>query len=394
MIDPANNGEPNSDGGPNQDGNGAGSPGAAKPHDRLKSTDGKSTTAAKLAQFSSGLSAPFIRRPVMTMLLTASIIVFGIITYKQLAVNDLPAVDYPVIQVSASYPGANPETMANTIATPLEKQFTQIPGLTLTTSSSTQGNTSITLQFDLSKTIDSAATDVQSAIQRATGQLPIDLPSPPTFVKTNPNDQPVTYIALTSDTLTDGDLYKYATTQVQQRINILPGVSQVQVYGVKSAIRIKADPGALVTRNLSMADLASAISAGTSYAGAGQFDGKTRSYILRPNGQLDTAEGYRNLMIERGSDNAPVYVRDVAKVTESVQDERLSRHFFARGFNPPASTIVLAVSRQAGANAVEVARSVMDLMPQLRLELPGSIRLIPTFDRSQTIVHSVADVQT
>ncbi len=234
----------------------------------------------------------------MTMLLTASIIVFGIITYKQLAVNDLPAVDYPVIQVSASYPGANPETMANTIATPLEKQFTQIPGLTLTTSSSTQGNTSITLQFDLSKTIDSAATDVQSAIQRATGQLPIDLPSPPTFVKTNPNDQPVTYIALTSDTLTDGDLYKYATTQVQQRINILPGVSQVQVYGVKSAIRIKADPGALVTRNLSMADLASAISAGTSYAGAGQFDGKTRSYILRPNGQLDTAEGYRNLMID------------------------------------------------------------------------------------------------
>ena len=156
----------------------------------------------------------------MTMLLTASIIVFGIITFKQLAVNDLPAVDYPVIQVSASYPGANPETMANTIATPLEKQFTQIPGLTLTTSSSTQGNTSITLQFDLSKTIDSAATDVQSAIQRASGQLPIDLPSPPTFVKTNPNDQPVTYIALTSDTLTDGDLYKYATTQVQQRINI------------------------------------------------------------------------------------------------------------------------------------------------------------------------------
>ena len=138
MIDSTNNGEPNLGGDQNQDGNGAGSPGAAKPHDRLKSTDGKSTTAAKLAQFSSGLSAPFIRRPVMTMLLTASIIVFGIITFKQLAVNDLPAVDYPVIQVSASYPGANPETMANTIATPLEKQFTQIPGLTLTTSSSTQ----------------------------------------------------------------------------------------------------------------------------------------------------------------------------------------------------------------------------------------------------------------
>ena len=168
---------------------------------------------------------------------------------------------------------------------------------------------------------------------------------------------------------------------------------EVQVFGVKSAIRIKADPGALVTRNLTMADLATAISAGTSYAGAGQFDGKTRSYVLRPNAQIDTAEGYRNLMIARGQDNAPVYLRDIAKVVDTVQDERLSRHFFARGFNPPASTIVLAVSRQAGANAVEVARSVMNLMPQLRLELPGSIQLIPTFDRSQTIVHSVSDVQ-
>lgn len=394
MIDSGNNGEPNRDGELNQDGNGAASAGETKPHHRLHSTGGEETPAGKLVQFSSGLSKPFIQRPVMTMLLTLSIIVFGIITYKQLAVNDLPAVDYPVIQVNVSYPGANPETMANTVATPLEKQFTQIPGLTLTTSSSTQGNTSITLQFDLSKTIDSAATDVQSAIQRATGQLPADLPSPPTFVKTNPNDQPVTYIALTSDTLTDGDLYKYATTQVQQRINILPGVSQVQVFGVKSAIRIKVDPGALVSRNLTVDDLAAAIRAGTSYSGAGQFDGKTRSYILRPNGQIDNAEGYRNLMIARGGDNTPVYLRDVAKVTESVQDERLSRHFFARGFSPPASTIVLAVSRQAGANAVEVAKSVMDLMPQLRLELPGSIQLIPTFDRSQTIVRSVSDVQT
>ncbi|MEP7016045.1 MAG: efflux RND transporter permease subunit [Verrucomicrobiota bacterium] len=393
MIDSGDNGEPNS-GEHLPDGNGAPVYGGSKSQHRLKSKESRSTPAAKLAQFSSGLSEPFIRRPVMTTLLTLSIVVFGIITYQQLAVNDLPAVDYPIIQVNASYPGANPETMANTIATPLEKQFTQIPGLTLSTSSSTQGNTSITLQFDLSKTIDSAATDVQSAIQRATGQLPSDLPSPPTFAKTNPNDQPVTYIALTSDTLTDGDLYKYATTQVQQRLNILPGVSQVQVYGVKSAIRIKADPGTLVARNLTMADLAAAITAGTSYSGAGQFDGKTRSYVLRPNGQIDTAEGYRNLMITRGADNSPVYVRDVAKVIDGVQDERLSRHFFARGFTPPASVIVLAVSRQAGANAVAVARSVTDLVPQLRLELPGSVRLIPTFDRSQTIVRSVSDVET
>ena len=354
---------------------------------------GAKTLGGKLVQFSSGLSKPFIQRPVMTMLLTTSIIVFGILTFKQLAVNDLPAVDYPVISVSASYPGANPETMANTIATPLEKQFTQIPGLTLSTSSSTQGSTNITLQFDLSKSIDSAAIDVQAAIQRASGQLPNDLPSPPRFEKSNPNDQPVMYIALTSDTLTDGDLYKYATSQVQQRINILPGVSQVQIFGVKSAIRVKVDPGALASRNITFDELTVAVRAGSSYSGAGQLDGKNQSFVLRPNGQIENAEGYRNLIIARGKDNAPVYLRDVSNVMDSVQDERLSRHFFARGYNVPASVIVMAVSRQAGANAVEVAQSINQLLPQLRLELPGSINLIPTFDRAQSIVHSVEDVQ-
>src|SRR5437016_2758323 len=359
----------------------------------------------------------------MTMLLTASLIVFGILTFKQLAVNDLPAVDYPVISVSANYPGANPETMANTIATPLEKQFTQIPGLTLTTSSSTQGSTNITLQFDLDKSIIDASTDVQAAIQRASGQLPNDLPSPPRFEKSNPNDQPVMYIALTSDTLSDGDLYKYATSQVQQRINILPGISQVQIFGVKSAIRIKVDPSALASRNITLDELSAAIRASTSYSGAGQFDGRNTSLVLRPNGQVADAEGYKNLIVARGKDGSPVYLRDVVKsairikvdpsalasrnitldelsaairastsysgagqfdgrntslvlrpngqvadaegyknlivargkdgspvylrdvanVIDSVQDERLSRHFYARGFNPPASVVVLAV---------------------------------------------------
>ncbi len=347
----------------------------------------------KLVQFSSGLSRPFIQRPVMTMLLSASIIVFGILTYQQLAVNDLPAVDYPVIQVKASYPGANPETMANTIATPLEKQFTQIPGLALTTSTSSQGSTQITLQFDLSKGIDAAATDVQSAIQRASGQLPNDLPSPPTFTKSNPNDQPVMYVALTSDTLTDGELYRYGTTEVSQRINILPGVSEVNIYGVKGAIRIKVDPGALASRGLTFADLTAAIRTGTSYSGAGQFDGANKTLTLRPNGQIATAEGYRNLIIKQSANSSPVYLRDVARIVDGVENERLSRHFFVRGFHPPASVIVFAVSRQAGANAVEVARSVRALLPGLQSELPGSIRLIPVFDRSQSIVNSLHDVQ-
>src|SRR5881394_3363439 len=364
-----------------------------EPGEHSDDVPGEKTPGGKLVQFSSGLSKPFIQRPVMTMLLTASLIVFGILTFRLLAVNDLPAVDYPVISVSASYPGANPETMANTIATPLEKQFTQIPGLTLSTSSSTQGSTNITLQFELDKSIIDASTDVQAAIQRASGQLPNDLPSPPRFEKSNPNDQPVMYIALTSDTLSDGDLYKYATSQVQQRINILPGVSQVQIFGVKSAIRIKVDPSALASRNITLDELSTAIRAGTSYSGAGQFDGKNTSLVLRPNGQIADSEGYKNLIVARGKDGSPVYLRDVANVIDSVQDERLSRHFFARGFNPPASVIVFAVSRQAGANAVQVARSVRELLPELQRELPGSIRLLPTFDRSQSIVNSLHDVQ-
>ncbi|PYJ93899.1 MAG: acriflavine resistance protein B [Verrucomicrobia bacterium] len=349
---------------------------------------------AKLVQVTgSGLSGPFIRRPVMTVLLTLSVIVAGIATYNKLAVNDLPAVDYPVIQVTCSYPGANPTTMANNIATPLEKQFLQIPGLDIITSNSTQGNTQFTLQFVLSKSIVDAATDVQAAIQRATGKLPLDLPSPPTFTKTNPNDQAVYLLGLISDTLTDGDLYKYANTAVAQRIAILPGVSQVNIYGVQSAIRIKADPAGLASRGLTMDDLASAIKAGTVYSGAGQFDGPHRTFVLLPNGQIDQAEGYRNLIVARNQDGSPVYLRDVAEVRDSVQDERISRSFWMRGFNPPGSVVVLAVSRQAGANAVEVANSVKALFPQLRASLPGSIGLIPVFDRSQSIVDSVHDVQ-
>ncbi|MBV9617894.1 MAG: efflux RND transporter permease subunit [Verrucomicrobia bacterium] len=363
--------------------------------DRARSTaDGGTPRSPKLVSVKgTGLSGPFIRRPVMTVLLTLSVIVAGVATYNKLAVNDLPGVDYPIIQVSCAYPGADPVTMANNIATPLEKQFLQIPGLDIITSSSGQGNTSLTLQFVLSKSITDAATDVQAAIQRATGKLPIDLPSPPTFSKTNPNDQAVYLIGLMSDTLTDGDLYKYASTVVGQRIAILPGVSQVNIYGVQGAIRIKADPASLAARGLTMDDLASAIKAGTVYSGAGQFDGAHQTFVLQPNGQIDQAEGYRNLIVARNKDNSPVYLRDVADVKQSVQDERTSRFFFARGYNPPGSIVVLAVSRQAGANAVEVANSVKALTPELRAGLPGSITLIPVFDRSQTIVNSVHDVR-
>ena len=337
-------------------------------------------------------SEPFIRRPVLTTVLTVSVIVFGVLSYFRLPVNDLPAVDYPVIQVQAVYPGASPETVANNIATPLERQFMQINGLELVTSKSTQGHTSLTLQFALSKSIDAAATDVQTAISQATGSLPVDLPSPPTFSKTNPNDQPIMYIALTSDSVTRGQLYDYGSTQIGQRISILPGVSRVNVFGTKSAIRIKADPSAMWARNISVDDLSTAVKNGTSYTGAGQFDAKSGTTLLRPQGQLDSAQAYSQLIV--GSTNgAPIYLRDVATVRESVQDERLNMRFWARGYPVPAATVVLAVFRQAGANAVEVADSIRGVLPQISAELPGSVRITPLYDRSRGIVNSVNDVQ-
>ena len=327
----------------------------------------------------------------MTVVLTVSVIVFGILAYIQLPVNDLPAVDYPVIEVQVGYPGASPDTVANNIATPLERQFMQISGLEVVTSKSTQGYVSMTLQFALEKDIDAAATDVQTAISQATGNLPLDLPAPPTFSKTNPNDQPIMYIAMVSDSVTRGQLYDYANTQVAQRISIISGVSRVDVYGTKSAIRIKAKPSDMWARGISMDDLAAAIRSGTSYTGAGQFDAATGTALLRPHGQLETAEDYANLIVAT-KNNSPVYLRDVAEVKDSVQDERINMRFFVRGYPVPSATVVVAVFRQAGSNAVEVAKSVRDQLPLIGTELPGSVRITPIYDRSRTIVNSVKDV--
>jgi hydrophobic/amphiphilic exporter-1 (mainly G- bacteria), HAE1 family len=338
------------------------------------------------------ISEPFIRRPVMTVVLTVSAVLFGVIAYLGLPVSDLPAVDYPVIQVQVSYPGATPETMANNVATPLERQFMQIPGLEEVTSNSGQGNASFVLQFGLSKSLDAAATDVQAAISRAQAQLPVDLPSPPTFTKTNPNDQPILYIALTSDSATEGQLYDYANTQVGERISILPGVSQVAVYGTRSAVRIKADPSMMAIRNITLGDLETAIKNGTSYTGAGQFDGEHRTLLLEPQGQLSSADQYNDLIVGQGN-GAPVYLKDVATARDSVQDERIDMRFWVRGYSVPSATVVVAVFRQAGSNAVEVAKSVRDLLPTIQSQLPRSVLLVPAYDRSKTIVDSTKDVE-
>jgi HAE1 family hydrophobic/amphiphilic exporter-1 len=282
--------------------------------------------------------------------------------------------------------------MANNVATPLERQFMQISGLQLVTSNSGQGSTSFVLQFDLSKNVDAAATDVQAAISRATAQLPVDLPSPPTFTKTNPNDQPIMYIGLTSDSATQGQLYDYANTQVGEHISILPGVSQVAIYGAQSALRIKADPSALAARNLTIDDLTAALKNGTSYTGAGQFDGAHHTFLLKPEGQLSEASQYENLIVKQGS-GAPIYLKDVATVENGVRDERINMRFWYRGHEVPAATVVVAVFRRAGTNAVEVAKSIRALLPTVQAQLPSSVTIIPIYDRSQGIVNSVKDVQ-
>ena len=338
------------------------------------------------------LSDPFIKRPVMTMLLTLCVIVFGVIGFQRLPVNDLPAVDFPVITVSVNYPGASPTTMARNVATPLERQFMQIPGLTLVTSQSAQGSATFTLQFDLSKSVDAAATDVQAAINQANSGLPVDLPTPPVFTKANPNDQPVIYITMTSESLTQGQLYDYASSQVAQRISILPGVAKVDIFGSKAAVRVKVWPGRLASLGLTVDDLAAAIRAGTSYQGAGQFDGANRTFLLQPQGQLEDAAAYRQLIVGR-KDGAAIYLKDVAEVKDTVQDERMTRHFWVRGGRPAATNVVLAVSRQSGANAVATAQGVKDLLPLFRRELPGSIQLVTMFDRSVTISNSIEDVK-
>ena len=338
------------------------------------------------------LSELFIRRPVMTVALTVSVLLFGVFAYLRLPVSDLPAIDYPVIQVQVNYPGATPETMANNVATPLERQFMQIPGLELVTSNNGQGHSSFVLQFDLDKSLDGAATDVQAAITRASGQLPLDLPSPPTFTKTNPNDQPIMYIAMVSDTATEGQLYDYANTQVGERISILPGVSQVSVYGTQSAVRIKADPSKMAVRNITLEDLTNAIKNGTAYTGAGQVDGPQRSFLLQPQGQLMTADQYDQLIVGQ-SNGAPVHLKDVANARDSVQDERIDMRFWVRGYPQPGATVVVAVFRRAGVNAVDVANSVRSILPNIQAQLPSSVLVVPAYDRSRTIVTGIKDVQ-
>jgi HAE1 family hydrophobic/amphiphilic exporter-1 len=333
------------------------------------------------------VAALFIRRPVATTLLVTSILMFGIVGYRMLPVSDLPSVDFPTIQVSANLPGASPETMAAAVATPLEKQFSTIAGVTSISSTNSQGSTNITLQFDLNRSIDAAAQDVQSMIARASRALPPDMPSPPSFRKVNPADSPVLFLTLSSDTLPMSDVDRYAETVLGQRLSMASGVAQVLVFGSrKYAVRVDVDPNQLASRQLGIDEVATAISAANSNRPTGTLYGPERNFVIQSQGQLTNADGYKGVVIAYRN-GSPIRLDEVAHVYDGVENER------NQSWSNGVPTIYLAVQRQPGANTVEVVDGIKAMLPQVQAALPGSLKLAIRSDRSESIRESVNDVK-
>jgi HAE1 family hydrophobic/amphiphilic exporter-1 len=333
------------------------------------------------------VSEPFIRRPVATTLVMAAFLLFGAAAYLRLPVSDLPNVDYPTLLVSASLPGANPDTMASSVATPLERQFSTIAGLDSMSSVNAQGLTQITLQFALDRNIDAAAQDVQSAIAMAAGQLPPELPTPPSYRKVNPADQPVLFLSLSSPTLPLSAVDEYAETLLAQRISMVSGVAQVQVYGSqKYAVRVQLDPELLAARGLGIDEVMRAIQQSNVNLPTGTLDGRHRAVTVQTQGQLTDADAYRGLIVAyRGG--SPVRLDEIGKVTDSVENDRIASWY------GDARAIVLAIQRQPGTNTVEVVDAIKALLPQLREQMPASVDLHILYDRSVGVRASVRDVK-
>ena len=332
------------------------------------------------------IAEPFIRRPVMTTLVSAGVLIFGTIAYRLLPVSDLPTVDYPTVSVSASLPGASPETMASAVATPLEKQFSTIPGLDVMTSSSGLGSTSITLQFTLSRNIDAAAADVQAAISQTLRQLPQGM-LPPSYRKVDPSSSPIVYYALTSATMPLSTLDHYGQTFIGQRLSTVDGVAQVQVYGSqKYAVRIQLDPQKLQAWKIGIDEVVDAINTGNVNLPTGILWGTDQTYTVESNGQLESAAAFRPLVIAYRN-GAPVRLEDVGQVNDGVQSDKVASWFSG------TRAIVLAVQRQPGTNTVAVTERVNQVMADLEKQLPAAVKVTKMFDRSEGIQQSVSDVR-
>src|SRR3954447_7237833 len=323
----------------------------------------------------------------MTTLVMSGILLFGLISYRFLAVSDLPNVDYPTILVQANLPGASPETMASAVATPLERQFTTIAGIDSMSSVSALGLTQITIQLSLERSIDAAAQDVQAALAKAARQLPAGMPTPPTYNKVNPADQPMLFMALTSDTLPLSTVDDYAQTLMAQRISMVSGVAQVFVYGTQTyAVHVQLDPNALATRGIGIDEVQDAIAKANVNLPTGTLYGKNQAFTVQANGQLMKAADYRPLIVAY-KQGRPVRLGELGRVIDSVINDKIASWFNnTRG-------IVLAVQRQPGVNTVEVVDNIRKLMPSFRAQLPASVSLETLFDRSESIRESVRDVQ-
>jgi HAE1 family hydrophobic/amphiphilic exporter-1 len=337
------------------------------------------------------ISELFIRRPVMTTLVMSGILLFGLIGYRLLPVSDLPSVDYPTIQVSASLPGANPETMASSVATPLEKQFSTIAGVDSMSSVSAQSSVQITIQFTLDRDIDAAAQDVQAAIARAGGQLPPNMPNPPTYRKVNPADAPILYLAMSSPTLPLYRVADYAETLMAQRISMINGVAQVSVFGSQQyAVRVQVDPNKLAARGIGIDEVAQALEAGNVDQPTGTLYGRNQAFVVQANGQLQKAADFRPLIVAWRNGN-PVRLQELGRVIDSVQNDKVAAWYNTSAASTRA--IVLAIQRQPGANTVAVVDSIKRLLPQFREQVPAAVGIDVLFDRSLSIRESVADVK-
>ena len=337
------------------------------------------------------ISHIFIKRPVMTSLIMLAVMIFGVFAYRFLPVNDLPNIDFPTIQVTANLPGASPETMASAVATPLEREFSTIAGLDAMTSTNGQGVSIITLKFALERNIDAAAQDVQASISKAARQLPQDMPSPPSYRKVNPADSPVLYLALSSPTLPLSDVNEYADTIISPRISMIKGVAQVQVYGSqKYAVRVQVDPNAVANRKIGLDEVAAALARWNVNLPTGGLQGERQAFTIQASGQLYNAGAFKPMIVAY-RDGSPVRLMDIAKVTDSVENDKIAAWYNAKGKSTRA--VVLAIQRQPGTNTIEVVDSIKKQIPVFRSQLPASVELNTLFDRSESIRDSVADVK-
>ncbi|MFL5613378.1 MAG: efflux RND transporter permease subunit [Gemmatimonadaceae bacterium] len=331
------------------------------------------------------ITTVFIRRPVMTTLVMIGILVFGIVAYRQLAVSDLPNVDFPTITVSATLPGTSPQTMAATVATPLEKEFSTIAGIDNMTSTSSLGQTQIVIQFALDRNIDAAAQDVQAAIAQTIRQLPQGI-IPPSYQKTNPADAPILTLALTSTEVPLSTLDEFGETTLAQRLSMVGGVAQVLVYGAqKYAVRIQLDPSQLATRGIALEDVASAVTNQNVNMPTGVLWGPKTALTVQATGQLDNAGAFRDVVVAYRN-GAPVHLSELGRITDDVQNNKTASWYDG------ARSIVLAIQRQPGTNTVDVANRVKAALTKLETEIPPSVKVSTLYDRSATIEASVKDV--